>query len=217
MKPGADLSFVSKYTPKMVYKRIHYHNKKNSSFKGRPSQILIKGWLKTIKDINCNFHAISESWEHGSGSLLFPNPVISSKDCLSSWGEKRQKKKKKKKNHTFQPERGDTHQQFEGCNCSSRINKESWSVRVQSTDIKKKRNIFAKINMSSCTSFTSWSTAVHTNQHHKYAIINYFDIIFSWASAEIRTSTWAAIFWGKFCLICFSCFIFLYCISECFG
>lgn len=77
--------------------------KKNSSSKGRPSQILIKGWLKTIKDINCNFHAISESWEHGSGSLLFPNPVISSKDCLSSWGEKDKKRRRRKKNTHFSP------------------------------------------------------------------------------------------------------------------
>jgi len=57
----ADLSWISEYTPEMVDKRINYHMKRNSLLKWRPSQIVIKGWLKTIKDINCNFHAISES------------------------------------------------------------------------------------------------------------------------------------------------------------
>lgn len=32
---------------------------------------MIKGWLKTIKDINCNFHAISESWERALAASYF--------------------------------------------------------------------------------------------------------------------------------------------------
>lgn len=49
-------------------KRINYHNKKKSSLKWKPSQIIIKGWLKTI---NCNFKAISECWECALAASYF--------------------------------------------------------------------------------------------------------------------------------------------------
>lgn len=125
----ADLSYISEYTPEMVDKRINYHNKKNSSLKWKPSQIMIKGWLKTIKAINCNFHAISESRECALAAsyfqtLLFRVKTVCHLILIQTFPAS---------------ERDNTHQQFEGCNCYSVIKKERWTTRVQSVDLRKEK------------------------------------------------------------------------------
>lgn len=89
----------------------------------------IKGWLKTIKDINCNFHAISESWERALAAsyfqtLLFRVKTVCHLILIQTF---------------LVSERGNTHQQFEGCNCCSVIKKERWTTRVQSVDLTKKK------------------------------------------------------------------------------
>lgn len=72
------------------------------------------------------------------GSLLFPNPVILRKDCLSSYSEAGEKKRKNENKKAFPvSEIGNTHKQFEGCNCCSRIKKERRTIRAQSVAFRK--------------------------------------------------------------------------------
>lgn len=76
------------------------------------------------------------------GSLLFPNPVILRKDCLSAYSEAKRKKERMIKKTFPVSERGNTHKQFEGCNCCSRIKKERQTIRVQSVALRKKNISF---------------------------------------------------------------------------
>lgn len=127
-----------------IDKRITYHDiKKNSSLKLRPSQSMIKGWLKTIKDINCNFHAISVSRERALAASYFQTLLFHLKTVChliqSNKGKKEREEKKREK--TFQLVRSNTHQQFGvggGCNCCSGINKARCTTRVHSVDLRKK-------------------------------------------------------------------------------
>lgn len=61
---------------------------------------MIKGWLKTIKDINCNFHAISESRERALAAsylrtLLFRVKTVCHLIQRKEGGKERKKEKKK--------------------------------------------------------------------------------------------------------------------------
>lgn len=142
-KHRKDVWFIPEYTPK-IDKRINYHNvKKKSSLKLRPFQIMIKGWLKTIRDINCNFSAISVSRERALAASYFQTLLFQVKTvCLiqRNKGKKEREEKKERKHFSLWEATPTSNLGWvcRGCNCCSGINKARWTTRVQSMDLRKK-------------------------------------------------------------------------------
>lgn len=95
---------------------------------------MIKGWLKTIKDINSNFRAISESWKRALAASYFQTLLFCVRTVCHLIHNQEKIERLKKKAFPISW-RGDTHQQFKGCNCCSRIEKERWTTGVQSVQL----------------------------------------------------------------------------------
>lgn len=144
-KHRKDVWFIPEYTPK-IDKRINYHNvEKKSSLKLRPFQIMIKGWLKTIKDINCNFSAISVSRERALAASYFQTLLFQVKTVCRliqrNKGKKEREEKKERKHFSLWEATPTSNLGWvcRGCNCCSGINKARWTTRVQSMDLRKKK------------------------------------------------------------------------------